>query len=357
MLKQEFSMISKRRSILMEYSEMSICPLIATGSKEVRITSMIKALKDILLAIQTLSLSYNECKGTSTLSFEPPEKTSLLPNSIPKVISTTSLENGTITIDNISNHANDDITEEFIELSSDEDELDYHSNSDIDSDIASDTGLIINENEYDETKVFIQEYKSSTLPLFEASNESRFDKSCYSKLPIDVVLQVIFGHKTFRPGQKWAVNRCLQHKSSLLVLPTGSGKTLCFTLPTILMTSGQSKGIAIVVSPLIALMEDQALKLPPDIRAKVLKGNLSLQEVSRLLQDVIHGRVNLLFISPERLCSRSFRNFIEKLRHFRNDKNETGIIVSLLCVDEAHCLSRWSFNFRPAFMSIRKEIK
>lgn len=145
-------------------------------------------------------------------------------------------------------------------------------------------------------------------------------------------LQSLFGHSKFRPGQQWAIRRCLTHQRSLLVAPTGSGKSLCYALPAAMKT-----GVTIVVSPLISLIEDQLRVLPPRLPAATLSGSLTKAVTASILDDVLRGRIKLLFVSPEKLASASFRRLFRKSRD--NATGQTKRLfpsVSLFCVDEAH---------------------
>lgn len=155
-------------------------------------------------------------------------------------------------------------------------------------------------------------------------------KECSDSL--NSMLLSLFGHSKFRPGQEWAIRRCLEGHRSLLVAPTGSGKSLCYALP-----SAMNSGVTIVVSPLISLIEDQLRVLPPRLPAATLSGSMTKAATASILDDVLRGRIKLLFVSPERLVSASFRRLFRKSR-----SNETGELtrlfppVSLFCVDEAH---------------------
>jgi len=165
-------------------------------------------------------------------------------------------------------------------------------------------------------------------------------------------LQDLFGYSSFRDGQEWAIHNCLNGKRSLLVAPTGFGKSLCYALPAYRL-----EGVCIVISPLIALMEDQLRQLPPRIPAATLSGGdaMSSSQMATTLHDVLEGRIKILFVSPERFTAPSFR------RLFRPQWNvETGSYqkrpfptVSLLCIDEAHCMSQWAHHFRPSYMRIK----
>eukprot|EP00934_Nitzschia_sp_Nitz4_P000946 Nitzschia sp. Nitz4//scaffold112_size70979//52792//54824//NITZ4_005909-RA/size70979-augustus-gene-0.94-mRNA-1//-1//CDS//3329533286//946//frame0 len=163
---------------------------------------------------------------------------------------------------------------------------------------------------------------------------------------ISRTLRSVFGHSSFREGQEWAIKRCLEEKRSLLVAPTGFGKSLCYALPASLLP-----GICVVVSPLISLIQDQLRALPPRIPAATLSGTSSTSAAAAILDDVIRNRIKILFVSPERLASPSFRRLFnetwdtESQQHVRKFPE-----ISLLCIDEAHCVSQWAHNFRPCFL-------
>jgi superfamily II DNA helicase RecQ len=170
---------------------------------------------------------------------------------------------------------------------------------------------------------------------------------------IHSMLRKLFGYSSFRDGQEWAIQRCLNGQRSLLVAPTGFGKSLCYTLPAAIM-----KGVCIVVSPLLSLIQDQMRVLPARLAAVTLSGPMSTASVAATLDDIVRGRIKLLFVSPERLTSSSFRRlFRARWNPETNQRERFFPVVSLLCVDEAHCMSQWAHNFRPSYMRLRSIIE
>jgi len=153
-------------------------------------------------------------------------------------------------------------------------------------------------------------------------------------------LKEYWGYDHFRPYQESIIEAVLSKKDCLGVLPTGAGKSLCYQLPALMQ-----KGVTLVISPLIALMQDQVQQLSKiGIKALHFSDATSKQEVSRLIDNAKFGGYKLVYLAPERLKN---ENFLMQLKLLN---------VSCIAVDEAHCISEWGIDFRPAYRSI-KELK
>jgi len=149
-------------------------------------------------------------------------------------------------------------------------------------------------------------------------------------------LHTYWAYSDFRPLQESIIGSIIEGHDTLALLPTGGGKSITYQVPALVLP-----GIALVISPLIALMKDQVLRLKSlGIASEFLHSGLSAREIDRLLDNCIYGKTKLLYISPERLSSSLFLERVKKMP------------VSLLAVDEAHCISQWGYDFRPAYLKI-----
>lgn len=145
-----------------------------------------------------------------------------------------------------------------------------------------------------------------------------------------------FGYDSFRKGQEEIITEIISKHPVLAVLPTGAGKSLCFQLPSLLM-----EGITLVISPLISLMKDQAEALRQrGISAAYLDSTLNSNEYGKILYDTLNGRIKFLYVAPERLANQQFIAFAKRAN------------ITLVAVDEAHCVSQWGHSFRKDYYNI-----
>lgn len=150
------------------------------------------------------------------------------------------------------------------------------------------------------------------------------------------ILQQYWGYAQFRPLQEDIIQSILAGQDTLALMPTGGGKSICFQVPALLQ-----EGVCLVVTPLIALMRDQVANLQRrGISAVAIYAGLTNKEVEQVLENARRGQYKFLYVSPERLQGRRFLEYCD------------GMPVNLLAVDEAHCISQWGYDFRPAYLQI-----
>lgn len=154
----------------------------------------------------------------------------------------------------------------------------------------------------------------------------------------ELVLSSVFGYKNFRPLQEAVINSVLAKKDTLVIMPTGGGKSLCYQIPALIL-----KGITIVVSPLISLMSNQVASLEKHgIHSVFLNSSLEWKEYLKAVDEIKKGFVKIIYVSPEGLATSRIRDLL----------NEGNLEVSCITIDEAHCVSEWGHDFRPDYMEI-----
>jgi ATP-dependent DNA helicase RecQ len=157
-----------------------------------------------------------------------------------------------------------------------------------------------------------------------------------TQISIQQILKQYWGYDTFRPLQEEIINAVLEGKDVLALLPTGGGKSICFQVPAL-----ATEGLCLVVSPLIALMKDQVENLKrKGISALAVYSGMSFIEVKKTLQNAAYGNYKFLYVSPERLETKLFLEYLPAMN------------INLLAVDEAHCVSQWGYDFRPPYLRI-----
>lgn len=150
------------------------------------------------------------------------------------------------------------------------------------------------------------------------------------------ILKEYFGYTSFRSGQEEIIDALLSGRNVLGIMPTGAGKSLCFQIPALLFD-----GITIVISPLISLMKDQVESLSQNgISAAYINSSMTYSQISDVIYDAAHGLYKIIYVAPERLCSDDFIEFSRNCR------------ISMITIDEVHCVSQWGNDFRPSYLRI-----
>ena len=165
-----------------------------------------------------------------------------------------------------------------------------------------------------------------------------FDRGIYKTSK--EALKAVFGYDSFRPGQESVINAVLEGRDILAVMPTGAGKSLCYQVPAMLLS-----GITLVISPLISLMQDQVNALnEAGVNAAFINSSLSEKVINETFKNAVNGYYKILYVAPERLMSEVFISFAKSVE------------ISMITVDESHCISQWGQDFRPSYMDIAEFI-
>ena len=163
-----------------------------------------------------------------------------------------------------------------------------------------------------------------------------FDKKCKTY----DTLEHYFGYRSFRQGQEEIIDSLLSGRDALAIMPTGAGKSLCYQVPALMMV-----GVTLVISPLVSLMKDQVNALTSQgVKAAYLNRSLNDAQFDKAIANMAKGMYKIVYVAPERLKSGRFLNAVRRLH------------LSLVAVDEAHCVSQWGQDFRPSYLNIAEFI-
>ena len=155
------------------------------------------------------------------------------------------------------------------------------------------------------------------------------------------VLKKYFGHRKFRDGQSEIIDNILEGNDILGIMPTGAGKSMCYQVPALMM-----EGITIVISPLISLMIDQVNSLVQSgVAAAYINSSLTLAQQNKVVSNIYKGMYKIIYVAPERLELEGFIRVAQTVK------------ISMITIDEAHCVSQWGHDFRPGYLKIEEFIK
>ena len=171
------------------------------------------------------------------------------------------------------------------------------------------------------------------------NNYVKIVATAFEKAEPGLVLKTVFGYDSFRPLQKDIITNVLKGHDTLAVMPTGGGKSLCYQLPALIL-----EGITVVVSPLISLMQDQVSSLETaGIHSAFLNSSLSWEEYCNTIDEILAGKVKIVYVSPEGLASSKIRELL----------TNPQLKIACITIDEAHCVSQWGHDFRPDYLDIK----